>query len=253
LPAGAEDLIRVRARVAATVPPGTRLVNRAGVTAGSIEGPRADNAASAGLTVVPGGPAEVAVAAPPSVPVSDDATPVTVAVRDAGGNAVADGTEVRLTTSLGTLGSSQLHTAGGTVTTTLRPGHRVGQAVVRAQAGTVTAQQVVDVRPGPAVSVKVTPDDASPTVEESLALTVTVADAFGNPVADGSQVALATDLGTVTPAVAETAVGTVSAVWRSTTGGRGTVTAVADTGSGLGRATFRPGPPAVPTSTWPPT
>ncbi len=78
------------------------------------------------------------------VPVGGGAATVRVEVTNSSGQAV-DGATVTLTTTLGTLGSVSLTTAGGVATTTLTAGTDAGNAFVVATVDNVTATAVVPI------------------------------------------------------------------------------------------------------------
>ncbi len=245
LPVGAEELVRVRAQVLPARVPGDDVTNVAEVAAGSLDADGADNRSQAVTRVVAGPPAAVSLTVPAALPASDVARPLSVVVRDAGDNAVVDGTKVTLSTTRGSLGSTSPGTVGGVAATTFTPGRQPGLAVLRAVAGSVAVTRAVAIQAAPPASVEVRPGLANPAVDDGVGLAVTVLDAFGNSVTDGTPVVFATDLGSVTPGMAQTVAGVANGRWLSSVAARGVVTATAGGASGTAAVTFRPGRPAA--------
>lgn len=92
------------------------------------------------ITVLPGPPAEVEVAASRASLAANSAAAaeVTVRIRDAWGHGVSDGTAVAITTSLGNLDASTLTTSAGEARTRLRAGALAGTAFLRAVSAEAT-------------------------------------------------------------------------------------------------------------------
>lgn len=189
-------------------------------------------------------------------------TTVTVTIRDAGGNALV-GTHVVIQTTAGTLLGTVTDQGDGTYTQALQaPTSTATDAVLTYTAdGTTDAAQqaVVAFDPGlpdgdivlAASPPSIVADGASTT---TVATTSPIADAFGNPVADGTPVTLTTTLGGLRDAGAwvgsvdlVTSGGHLSATLRSDpAAGVASLSATTGVGSASGQldVTFHPGPPA---------
>jgi adhesin/invasin len=106
-------------------------------------------------------------------------------------------------------------TSGGVATATLTAGTVAGQAEITAQAGAITDTLTVALVPGGPDAVAVTASRSSMPADGSAtaALTVTVSDSKGNPVADGTPVTVTTTLGSLgaSPYVAATSGGVATA------------------------------------------
>jgi hypothetical protein len=193
---------------------------------------------------VPAGePAAIELQAPAVLVVGGHSGTITVTVRDADGQPVANGTAVLLETTLGHLSRQHLRTQYGRASAELTSGHVPGTAVVSAVSGESQAETLVEFVSGPADEVILDAWPEAPTVGETVALTVTVRDALGNRVADGYPVALTTDLGVVSPTVSSTELGRVHAEWSSRISGSGVVTVTADAASASLSRSFAPGEP----------
>jgi uncharacterized repeat protein (TIGR01451 family) len=125
---------------------------RAVLTSGTDLGMATLRAVAGGLAVtrtvmmVPGPPATVALTTTrTSLPANSAGTAeLTVSVRDGWGHAVADGTPVALTSTLGVIEPRPaVTTAGGVARASLRSGHLAGPARVTATAGAVSAELTV--------------------------------------------------------------------------------------------------------------
>jgi uncharacterized repeat protein (TIGR01451 family) len=243
VPVGAQDVIRVRARVDARV--GATVINTATIGAPAPDADGADNQNAARSTVVAGAPARVSIDAPAELVVGGGQGTIRVTVDDAVGNPVADGTAVVLDTSLGRLGSTNLRSTGGRVTTTLTAESRAGTAHVSARSGAITAAADVAFAPGDATTVTVALDPVVATAGQTVTVTIDVADSHGNPVRDGTVVAVAADRGQVTPGTATLVGGRAVVAWRATLAGAGAIRATVDAATGSAAATFRPGPVAI--------
>jgi len=155
----------------------------------------------------PGPPAQADISASKTTIIADgiDSTTLTITVRDATGNLVADGTTVRLTTTLGTVTGSGA-TAAGVVTRVLS-GTVSGTAIlgVESPAGTslatVTGNTAIVLQPGPpAGTITLTPSPASIVADGVSTSTVTsgmIRDAYNNPVMDGTLITVAVDRGSI--------------------------------------------------------
>ncbi len=216
-----------------------RATLRAGTLAGSATTEARSGAASSGAKWVnitaPGLPDTVSLAVNPTVlPVGGTAL-LTATVRDCAGNLVADGTTVdfSLFPLLGTIAPDPSTTTGGVATAVFTAGTTPGTAVITATADGRAATATVTLIPGPPYTV--TLDDHPTTLvadgASTAALTVTVTDRWGNPVADGTPVdfTLAPALGTIAPNPASTANGIALATFTAgTVTGTATITATAD-------------------------
>jgi CSLREA domain-containing protein len=199
----------------------------------------------------PGPPANITVTAnPSSIPVGGSTSTIRANVMDAGGNPVADGTVVTFTTSLGTIAPPTRPTSNGLATVTLASGYTAGVATVTATAGVVSGTTTVLFPPSPPQSVVVIayplqiPADGLST----SAITATVTDRYGNPVADGTVVTLTTSLGAISPHTTITTYGVVVATLTSGSN-PGTATVTAQAGSAVGTTTVTFAPTATPTAT----
>jgi adhesin/invasin len=183
------------------------------------------------ISLTVGAPAVVEIeSSHSSLPADGSATAaLTVTVTDAQGHAVADGTPVTMTTTLGDLGAAPFvaATSGGVATATLAAGTVVGDAEITAQAGTITDTLTVALVPGGADSLAVTASRSTLGIGESAIVSATVTDAYGHAVADGTVVTFTTHLGEF-PAAPYTA-----------TTDNGVATATFTAGSTLGTATVQ--------------
>jgi adhesin/invasin len=139
--------------------------------------------ATAQVTFTPGAPFSVTlVAVPSTLPVGSLST-LTATVTDQFGNAVANGTVVSFTTSLGALSNGTAATIGGVATATLSS-TLPGVATVTATVGSLSATRLVTFTTGPAAQLLLTATPAiifSNGISQSTVV-ATVRDAFGNPV-----------------------------------------------------------------------
>lgn len=154
---------------------------------------------------------------------------ISAAVRYAGGGAVPDGTQVRLTTSLGTFSSGasiDLVTQDGLAATRLSS-TSVGTAVITASAvGLTKSTQVAFVAGAPGdVGLAASPTEVLADGVALISLQATVTDGRGNLVQDGTSVTFATTLGVLSATSAGTSSGVASVTLRSTSAGPATVTA----------------------------
>jgi hypothetical protein len=204
--------------------------------------------ASGQVTVAftPGNPATVAVEADPtSISVGGASAAITATVTDAYGNPVADGTGVAFATTLGSV-TSPHSTTDGMAVATLTSGTVADDAVVTATAGSASGQVTVTFTPGNPATVAVEADPTSVSVGgASAAITATVTDAYGNPVADGTGVAFATTLGSITSPHSTTDGVAVATLTSGTVAADAVVTATAGSASGQVTVAFTPGNPAI--------
>ena len=172
------------------------------------------SAASTQVTVTSGGAASLTISQQPSpASVSTDNTfSFAVTVKDAGGNPVANGTAVSLTllqsdsTTVAAdqtilTGKAGITTTGGVATFSALKIKTVGAYTLQATSGSAVSavSSQVTITPGVPNVVTITAPASTISVAagSSFAVTATVADASGNPVADGTLATLAS-----TPSVA---------------------------------------------------
>lgn len=239
---------------------GTAIINATdGTIAGTVQ-----------LNLEPGPATQVTVVANPASIRADgiSTSRISATVRDAFGNLVANGTLVRFATSAGAIkadqpqgGDNQLgRTVNGVATATLTSSTAANTtATITAQTELTKAlgTSQVTFTPGPAAAVDVTADPEAISITftgqtpNAATITAVVRDSTGQPVANGTQVAFATTLGTITPATGSTVNGIVKARLESgTIAGTATATASALDAQGNTLVTeaveveFIPGPPA---------
>jgi adhesin/invasin len=152
---------------------------------------------------------------------------ITVVGRKPDGNPLNPGTEIRLSTDLGTLSPSIVQVDnGGSATATLRGDGRSGPAKVTAATADATVETTIQIGESdttrPTVLVSVNPSTVP--VEGSSTVTVIARNSDGSPVTAGQTVILTTTLGRLTPN-------------RPVTRADGTATATLDAGSQSGTAT----------------
>ncbi len=230
-------------------------VARAVLTAGTLVG-TAHVTATVGAAVAtttvrldPGPPWSISITPSSSQLQADGQGSITLTIRvaDRFDNAVADGTQVHLTTTLGTVGPEVVQTWGGWALAMFRAGTRSGEAVITARAGDAVGTVTVLLLPGPPHFVNVSADPPAIVADgvSTATLTVTVTDIHANPVSDGYQVHLVVSEGRVSPAVGLTQGGQVTARYTAGThSGLAVVTATVDSRVGTGVVKLLPGPPA---------
>lgn len=221
----------------------------AGTTAGTAWIVAHAQGASAATTVqlLPGEAATLVLSATPaSVPVGGATSTLQALVRDAYGNAVADGTMVAFSTTLGTVDPPLAHTQNGAAYSWLTSGAQAGLATVLAHTGPASGTATVRFT---ALSPATLTLSANPAVIPAdgasiSTLSAWVADTYSNPVEDGTTVYFYTNLGYVRPGQAGTVGGWATAVLTGTQVGMATVQALA---GGVGAQTtvsLVPGAPA---------
>lgn len=221
----------------------------AGTTAGTAWIVAHAQGASAATTVrfLPGEAATLVLSATPaSVPVGGATSTLQALVRDAHGNAVADGTMVAFSTTLGTVTPAQVPTLNGVAYAWLTSGTQAGLATVLAHAA--PASGTAEVR-FTALSPATLTLSADPTAVPADGVSVStlsawVADAYGNPVEDGTLVHFYTNLGYVRPGQAGTTGGWATAVLTGTQVGVATVRALAGGVEAQATVSLVPGMPA---------
>ena len=153
---------------------------------------------------------------------------ITVVGRKPDGNPLNPGTEIRLSTDLGTVSPGIVEVdSGGRATATLRADGRSGAAKVSAATADATVETTVQVGETgdtkPVLLVSVNPSTIP--VEGNATVTVIARNSDGSPVAAGQTVILTSTLGTLSPN-------------RPTTRSDGTATATLDAGGQAGTATI---------------
>jgi hypothetical protein len=151
--------------------------------------------------VMPGPPASIEVGISPTEIIADGTSTatVTVTVRDQYDNLVADGAEISLATTAGTLTETTLVTASGTASTTITSTTETQVATITATCEGIEKSGDITFIPGPPASIDVTPaseriaaDSTSTTIIEAV-----VTDANGNTVSDGTSVSFSSSAGTL--------------------------------------------------------
>jgi len=179
----------------------TTITNWVTITTATVEDNTANNVYSATQRVIPGEPYTVTLTPVPATIALTGTSSVTATVTDRWGNPVSDGTTITFTAnSLGTIPTSQPRvTVNGVATSTFQAGLVAGAAIVTGTTTTAVG----------AASITVTPDlpytltlQANPTMlmangASTSAITATVVDQFGNPVADNTSVSFSATLGSV--------------------------------------------------------
>jgi parallel beta-helix repeat protein len=204
------------------------------------------------VTFIPGAPFTLTLTAVPDTLSVDASSTLTATATDQYGNAVADGTTISFTTSLGALSSGTANTSGGDAVVTLTS-MTPGVATVTATAGSLSATALVTFTPGAPFTVTLVAVPDTVLVGNASALTATVTDQYGNPVADGATVSFTASLGDVEPATATTAGGVATATLSSTVSGVVMVTATVGSLSATIPVTFTPDAPFTFTFTLTPT
>lgn len=185
-------------------------------------------ACSEGNPVAPVGTI-LTISANPSQITLNGTSEITIVGRRADGNPLASGTEIRLSTDLGSIPAIVSTDASGTARATLRGDGRTGPAVVMATTGNgdSTAEITVQVGDGdaskPMLLVSVSPDTVP--VASTATVTVIARRADGTLFGAGETVILTTTLGSLNPD-------------RPVTTSEGTATSTLNTGSQEGRATI---------------
>lgn len=153
---------------------------------------------------------------------------VTVIGRQPNGSALNPGTEIRLSTTRGVIEPAVVQIRDGVATATLRGDGRSGDATVRAATADATAETTVQIgetaETRPTLLISANPNTID--IGETATITIVARNADGSPVAQGQEIILTSDLGTVSPA-------------RPRTRADGTATATLSTGNQAGTATVR--------------
>ncbi len=159
--------------------------------------------------------------------VGGSSTRVVARISDGEGRPVRDGTPLRFSAQGGGIAPMDSATRDGRAEATFTSGDRAGPALVLASIDPLTVTRGITLLPGAAARLHMTPTRSSLPANSQTAssLVVDAADAYGNPVADGSPVLLTTSLGRL------------EAERLQTLGGRAETRLVA--GNQIGQATLR--------------
>ncbi len=213
------------------------------------------------VTFEPGLPYTVTLEAnPTSILVGGFTSTLTFTVKDQYDNKVADETSVLFETSLGSLGSVTVtkFTANGVATATLTSGETAGTAVVTATSDSKYGTANVTFNPDLPYTMTVEAYPTSiPIGGFTSEITATVKDQYDNLVADGTEVTLITDLGSIgsNSGVTTTVNGVANATL--TSGliiGTANITATSGSAEGQTQVIFTVGAPyTITVESWPPT
>lgn len=202
--------------------------------------------------VAPNGTTLIVTAAPTRIGVNGTSE-ITVIGRKPDGNPLLRDTEIRLSTSLGTVPALVLTDGNGVARATLRADGRSGKATVSATTvgggggttgggttgggttgGTTGGSGTVEIQVGetaetkPTLIVTVNPNNVA--INETATVTILARNSDGSPVEVGREIFLVSNLGSLSPARPKTASGGVasSSFRAGTTAGTATITAVLD-------------------------
>ncbi|MFP3939359.1 MAG: Ig-like domain-containing protein [Thermoanaerobaculia bacterium] len=159
-------------------------------------------ACDSGSPTAPTGTVLTVTASPTRISL-DGTSQITVIGRRPDGNPLNRGTEIRLTTSLGTIDAIVEVDGDGVATATLRGDGRNGTATVEATTGDGSATASTDVQIGessdtqPELLVNVSPDNIP--VQGTAEVTITAREPDGTPVEANRTVILTTTLGSLDP------------------------------------------------------
>jgi hypothetical protein len=154
---------------------------------------------------------------------------ITVVGRKPDGNPLNPGTEIRLSSDLGTLSPSIVEVdSGGRATATLRGDGRSGPAKITAATADATVETTIQIGESaetkPSLLLSVSPNSIE--TEESATITIIARNSDGTPAPSGQQIILTSTLGTISPT-------------RVTTRNDGTATATFTAGTLAGSAEIR--------------
>lgn len=172
---------------------------------------------------------------------------ITATLVNALGTPAADGTPITFFTDLGQVSPAETQTTAGIAVTQFIPDETAGQAHITAQAGVLTEQITVTVQPGPPADIQLELGAGAIIAgDPSIPLTVTVRDAAGNPVSDGTPLQISAQRGGVAPALAYTYRGILHSTYLPpTTAGPDQLSALASNGVSQTLSLYiQPGPPA---------
>lgn len=170
---------------------------------------------STGNPIAPAGTVLIITASPSRIDLNGTAT-ITITGRRPDGNPLPDGTEIRLSASLGSIDAIVETDNDGVARATLRADGRPGTATVTATTGgeTEATIEVVIGEPAetkPIVTVVVNPNNIPVGEDSSATVTVVARNGDGTPAPAGLPVTLTTTLGNLDPSQTETdANGTVT-------------------------------------------
>jgi len=198
-----------------------------------------EQSADTSVTFTPGPPARVFLSASPAVLTVGGRVNLSATVNDLYGNAVADGTRVTFTTSLGQVASPR-STANGFAYSTLSS-QVAGTAQITARADGQQGMATATFLPGPAQDITLTLQPPIQTVGGTILVGVRTTDRFGNAVADGTPVTLTSTLGDIVSPVTTTN-GLVTTTLTSVRSGQAEVTATVDDHQTSAFALFLAGP-----------
>lgn len=224
-------------------------------TYGAASGSIFDDGPPVSVTIIPNDPANITLTANPTSVEVGGSSVLTVRITDAYSNSVVDGTTATLRFDKGTIDGQtagtpiNATTSGGQIVKTLLGGTVAGTAHVTATVGSLQSTTSVDLKPGPPSSLVVTVSPSSILANGSTtaAITATIRDSYGNPVAE-TPVIITTSIGRLNgnsaTAVMNTSNGQVTATLDSTVAGTARLTVT--TGSLLDTSqsiNIMPGPP----------
>ncbi len=201
---------------------------------------------SRNVTFQPAAPAQVDLVTARSQLQVGPSVALTATVRDSFGN-LANPTHVTFSTTRGQLAPTSTNTANGVARAVLT-NTVAGAATVTARADGVASAATAGITYDPAAAASIVATaPASATVGQPVTVTVTVADAWNNVVADGTPVQFAltsSSVGTLDRQTGLTVAGKASVVVRSTVKGTATVTALTNNHQAIAATTFAPSSPA---------
>gem|GEM_PF-6819548 len=167
---------------------------------GSVHGALGTRLAETDVPFTAGHPAALTVTLGTSVlPVGGFTTTVAVDARDQAGRPVPDGTEVTLSTDVGTVSPDKTVTVRGRALSVLTSGDSTGRGFVRASASGAFASVPVTLTAGPPATLDIdtTTGSLAANSRDVADLRITVRDRFGHRVVDGTAVHVETTLGEI--------------------------------------------------------
>ncbi len=205
------------------------------VTNGSVTG-------TAPVSLIAGAPFTLTLQANPTSLTVGSSSALTATVTDQFGNFVANGSGVTFATNLGNLLPPPRTTTNGVATSSISS-TLAGTALITATSGAAQDTASVVFNPGAPFTLTLQASPISLTVGSSSALTATVTDPFGNPVANGTVVTFATSLGNLLPPPRTTTNGVATSSISSTIAGSAFITATSGaTARDTETVIFTPGP-----------
>jgi hypothetical protein len=199
-----------------------RLRSEASIGSGRVSvaahGADADPAVTTDVPFTAGPPSSLSlVAGASSLAVGGTSTTLSAEARDAQGRPVPDGTEIVFSTDRGTVSPERVPTQNGMAVTVFTSGIETGVATIRAQSGNVSASRALTLIAGPPAAITVVagqsklPANSVSTTE----LVITVRDAYGHAVLDGTVVVVMSSLGSLDNVVLATTNGVARARLRT--------------------------------------